>query len=351
MSSSSPEANPSSHAAADSARLPLRPKFVDFLPIIAATIIWAWPMIFVRYVKIETGGAFREDALNFYRYASAAAVIVVFVAITRPGDIGRALRRWPVPLLFACVLAVFQFLWVRGTYLVPASYGMLVNRTTIVFALLFGYVFFADERRVIRSRSFLVSAAAATLAVTGVVLFDRNFALRGELFLGTVLFLASSVIWAGYSVTVRRLMRGLPAMATFAVTVSMAALLMLGLALFKGGMGVMWRSPWNVQLVVFFSGAACVGTTQMLYFVSLKRIGVAYTSLVGLASPFLNGVFAYLVLGPSEILTPWQWGCGAALIACLGYMIWSSSASRLRAAPSPQAGAIADEDEPEARGG
>ena len=323
-----------------SARIPRAIRTADFLPIVVATLIWAWPMIFIRYIKARTGGAFPEDALNLYRYASAAAAVLALVACTRPGDLLAVLRRWPAPLALAAILATFQTIWVRGVYLVPASYGTLVGRSSIVFALLLGYAFFADERRVIRSGRFLLSAAAATAAVAGVIACDRKFALRGALFTGTMLFLVSALIWAAYAVTIRRLVRGLPPMATFAVTVALTTLLLLPAAVVKGGLGVMWSSPWNVQLAVFFSGAACVGATQMLYYVSLKRIGVAYTSLVGLSSPFLTGVFAYLVLGREELLSPWQWAFGAALVASLGYMVWSSAGIALPAPPSPQASPV-----------
>jgi len=123
-------------------------------------------------------------------------------------------------------------------------------------------------------------------------------------------------------VAIRRLARRLPPMATFAVTAAMTTALLLLPAVGDGHMGVMWSSSGKIQLAVFFSGAMCVGATQILYFVSLKRIGVAYTSLVSLGTPFLTGVFAFMVLG--EVLGFWQWLCGAVLVAGLAFMIHGS---------------------------
>ena len=102
----------------------------------------------------------------------------------------------------------------------------------------------------------------------------------------------------------------------------------------------------NVQLAIVFSGALCIGITNCLYYQSLRRIGVAYTALVGLAAPFLTGLFAYLVLGEDEKLNLIQWSLGSVLVVCLGFMILSSSRGRVRAAPSTQgAPGLAPDDE------
>lgn len=294
---------------------------------IAATVMWAWPMIFIRYIKNRTGGEFTPDSLNVYRYSSGALFALGAVALTRPGDFLPVLRRWPVPLALAALLAGFQIVWVRGVYMIGATYGTLLSRSTVVFTLLLGFLLFADERRTIRSGRFLLSAAVAVAAVAGVALLDPGLGLSGaagsDWRVGTALMLASSVLWALYAVAIRKLAARLPPMATFAVTVTVCSLLLLPLGLLDGHMAAMWTSPWDVPVAAVFSGVLCVGATQVLWYVSFRRIGLARTSVVSLASPFLTGVFAFLVL--DEKLTPLQWLCGALLVAGLALMIRTSA--------------------------
>ena len=315
----------------------------------AATLLWAWPMIFVRYVKQETtpsGGdeaLFGPHALNFYRYASAAVVVMALALLRRRRDFGAVLKRLWVPLVLGGMLATFQMIWVFGVWLVPASYGALIIRTTMIFSLLLSYIFFVEERRLIRSRGFLISAAIGLASVVCIMLLDEDFsasdagAHRKALITGTIIFLVSSFLWSVYAVTIRKIARKTKPLPTFAVTVVVATIILAVPALWEGRMGVMWNrevSGLNVQMAVFFSGALCIGITNSLYYQSIRRIGVPRTALIGLAAPFLTGIFAYFVLG--ERLNAWQWIFGTALMFSLAIMILSSSRGRVRAAPSTQ---------------
>jgi drug/metabolite transporter (DMT)-like permease len=336
-------------------------RLVDFLPMIAAVIIWAWPMIFVRYVKVNTTppgtdvALFTPHALNFWRYTSAAITVLTIALLTRRRDFAAVFKRFWVPLVLGVMLATFQMIWVYGVYLVPASYGSLVIRSTMIFSLLLSYFMFAEERKVIRSRGFLVSAILGLIAVACITLFDDKFAVKGALMSGTLIFLVSSFLWSTYAVTIRKIGKRTKPLATFAVTVCVATGILAVPALFENNLGVMWDpsvSTPNVKLAIFFSGALCIGITNCLYYQSLRRIGVAYTALVGLAAPFLTGLFAYMVLGKEEKLNLIQWGFGSVLVICLGVMIVSSSLGRVRAAPSTQAApGLAPEDENSAAGG
>jgi drug/metabolite transporter (DMT)-like permease len=313
-------------------------------------------MIFVRYVKVNTtpegvtDALFTPHALNFWRYASAAVTVLTLALLTRRRDFAAVFRRFWVPLVLGAMLATFQMIWVFGVYMVPASYGALVIRVTMIFSLLLSYVLFAEERRVIRSAAFLISAAVGLASTACIVLFDDDFGSEDErrntLLVGTLILLVSSFLWSVYAVTIRKIARKTKPLPTFASTVVVATAILAVPAIWEGRAGVMWDrdvSGINVQLAVFFSGALCIGITNSLYYQSLRRIGVAYTALVGLAAPFLTGLFAWPVLG--ERLNGWQWTFGSVLVVCLAFMIVSSSRGRVRAAPSTQgAPGLAPED-------
>jgi drug/metabolite transporter (DMT)-like permease len=330
-------------SAADSGRLLAKPGFADFLPIIAATLIWAWPMIFVRYVKVRTTPAgsdealFAPHALNFYRYASAAAVILLISLVVRRRDFLPVLRRAWVPLVLGTMLAIFQMIWVYGVYLVPATYGGLVVRSTMIFSLIMSYFMFSEERGHIRSGGFMTIAVLGLLSVVGICVLDKDFKLHDpskagqNLLAGTAIFLVSSLLWSVYEVTVRKVARRTNPLHTFALTVLVATAILTIPAAAEGRMGVMWDpgvSDFKVQLAVFASGALCIGVSNSLYYQSLRRIGVAYSSIVDLAAPFLTGLFAWLVLGDEEKLSAGQWALGTLLVVGLGYMVWRTAGRR-----------------------
>jgi drug/metabolite transporter (DMT)-like permease len=297
-------------------------------------------MIFVRYVKIATTlpgsdqALFTPHALNFWRYVSASITVMSIALLTRRRDFGPVLRRFWVPLLLGSMLAGFQMIWVYGVYLVPASYGALVIHSTMIFSLLLSYIMFAEERRVIRSGAFLLASAIGLISIVYIAIFDDKFEIGGSLMAGTLIFLVSSSMWSVYAVTIRKVGGRTKPLPTFACTVLVATVILLIPALSENNLGVLWRpevSGFKVKMAVFFSGMLCIGFTNSLYFQSLRRIGIAYTELLGLISPFLTGLFAYLVLGPEEKLNWIQWAFGSLLIFSLALMIVSSRRGRARA--------------------
>jgi drug/metabolite transporter (DMT)-like permease len=235
-------------------------------------------------------------------------------------------------------------IWVYGVWLVPASYGALVVRTTMIFSLTMSYFMFAEERRHMRSGGFLACAGVGLLAVVGICVLDKDFKLHDpskagqNLVAGTAIFLVSSLLWSFYEVTIRKVARRTSPLHTFAVTVLVATAILTVPAAIEGNLGVMWSDAINtdpgmrlkVRAAVFSSGALCIGMTNWLYYQSLRRIGVAYSSVADLAAPFLTGLFAWMVLGDEEKLSVAQWVLGTALLVGLGWMVWRSSMASAR---------------------
>lgn len=306
------------------------PRLRDYAPMALATLFWATPTLFIRYIRRETGDQFSVDAMNAYRYATGTFFCVLLVAAWRPRDFIPVLKKPWIPALLALFLALFQVIWVRGVCLVSAPYSTLVGRSSLLFNLLFVFLLFKDERHLIRSPRFLITTGFCLAAVAGIALADPAFSLQGAnrrvYAIGTLLLLAAAVLWSAYTVFIRRFAPHLPSAATFAITCLFCTLFLF----IPAGHGDALRFPWSpacpgrVIAAVLASGVLCIASTQMLFYASLKRIGVVRSSLIALLTPFLTGVFSVATLG--EVLTPLQWMLGAALAGGLAFIIARSPA-------------------------
>jgi DME family drug/metabolite transporter len=307
------------------------PHLRDYLPIALATLFWAMPTLFIRYIRRETDGQFQVDAMNVYRYAAGSILGLILVASWRPRDFAPVLKKLWIPALLALFLTLFQVVWVRGVCMVSAPYSTLVGRCSLLFNLLFAFILFKEERHLMRSRSFLIVSTLCLAAVGGIAIADPSFSFHGtagksDYLRGTLLLLIAALLWSFYTMAVRRFAKHLPSAATFALTSSLCTLFFIPLTWGNGSLGFI-KSPdcsGKVLWAVIASGALCIAGAQMLFYASLKRIGVVRSSLFSLLTPFLTGLLSFVTLG--EVLLPIQWLLGTVLIAGLAFIIASSSA-------------------------
>jgi DME family drug/metabolite transporter len=307
------------------------PHLRDYLPIALATLFWAMPTLFIRYIRRETDGHFQVDAMNLYRYAAGSSFGLILVAFWRPHDFAPVLKKLWVPALLAFFLTLFQIIWVRGVCLVSAPYSTLIGRSSLIFNLLFVFILFREERHLIRSRRFLIVSTVCLATVAGIAIADPSFTLHGtaanaNYLHGTLLLLLAALLWSFYTMAVRRFAKHLPSAATFALTSSLCTLFFIPLTWGNGSLEFI-KSPecsGRVLWAVIASGALCIAGAQMLFYASLKRIGVVRSSLFSLLTPFLTGLLSLVTLG--EVLKPVQWLLGIVLIAGLAVIIITSTA-------------------------
>lgn len=305
------------------------PHLRDYLPIALATLFWAMPTLFIRYIRRETDNLFPIDAMNLYRYTAGSIFGLILVASWRPRDFAPVLRKLWVPALLALFLTIFQYIWVRGVCLVSAPYSTLIGRSALIFNLLLVFILFKEERHLIRSRRFLIVSALCLAAVAGIAIADPAFSFGGfsgnsSYLQGTLLLLLAALLWSSYTMAVRKYAPNLPSAATFAMTSLFCSLYFIPLTWSDGTLAYI-NSPactGKVILAVIMSGVLCVASAQTLFYISLKRIGVVRSSYFSLLTPFLTGLLSVMTLG--EVLTPLQWALGAILVAGLAVIITST---------------------------
>ena len=171
----------------------------NYAPIMIATFMWIWPPIFIKYL----GSYFDDFTQNFYRYLSAVVFLLTFSLINYRDEFIKALgkiRQFILPTLLVCT---FQTLWVRGIYLLEPGVVALIHRSNVLFVVLFSFILFEDERRIIMSRYFIAGSLMAIAGVAGIIV-GRYGVRLDNLDLGIVLILLCGIGWALYLITVKK---------------------------------------------------------------------------------------------------------------------------------------------------
>lgn len=363
---------------------PAARRLVECFPALGAAFVWGWGPILIM---ILGRARFDAHAQNLYRYVGAVVFFLPLAALVGRRRFLTALRAWPRFLAPAAAVATFQTAWVMAIYRTAPTVAAFAEHSSLLIGVLGGAIFFADERRIVKSRRFIIAAAAVVAGFTGIVLGGRashgggsqiGSEIEGEFGLGVALLAVGAVAWASYALLVKRVLASFPTGSTrrakgpqsekgswregtehespepgpreggmkdeeavgpleaFAVTLLIATAFLLVLALARGDLGHVARVETKHLVLLFASGVLCVGGGQVMYFVSIRRIGVVASQVITLAAPFLTGVIALAIFG--ERMSIMQWLSGTLLVAGVAYLML---ARRPLAREDPPAGTSA----------
>lgn len=325
-----------------------------YLPVFMALVIWSWAGVMIKY--LQEVAQFDAYTQNFYRYAVSAVLMLAAALVVDRAGLRRVLRS-PTCVLAGVLCAAYQTMWVLGLYYVYPTFASFIGRSNMIFTVVIGVAFFADERRLAANPRFLAALLVAMLGVCGVIAFHPDMRLarpapvqgsieagagaastdgdrleahqqagaRRSLIIGTCLIVFGSGLWAAYVYGAKLITRVAAPLPSFAAaSVFMAAVLLLVALVAQGAgradLGHVAEVDGKALLVLFGSGVLCVGVGQVIYYLSVSKVGVAISQTVALASPLLVALNSYLIFG--EELAVMQWLSGLALLAALAYVLW-----------------------------
>jgi len=277
------------------------------LAALPTVLIWSWPTIFIKFLSTD----FDVVTQNFYRYSAASAFLLAYTAIFQRHPMVAA---WKDPrrfLLPSFLVFVFQIVWVQGIYLTTPTIAALISKLDVLFIILLSSLFFASERRIMKSRYFPLGFALAFGGVIGVVL-GRGASLPTQFDLGVAFLLLRCLLWAAYIVSVRNLVRVVDPLVAATVVYTLAAMMFLPTVLIFGEVGRITVVSANTNLVLFGSGVLCVGLGNAFNYTAIRYLGSSIPAILLLATPFLTGIFSYITL--HETLTMLQVASGLLLI-------------------------------------
>ena len=129
---------------------------------------------------------------------------------------------------------------------------------------------------------------------------------------GVILVFFTSIGWAGYQVSVRSTMADVDSRTAFGM---IAAITSTGLVVSMFSFGQPQRAlllPTRMILMVLLSGAVGIAGAHLLFYIALKRIGLAIATSANIVSAVVTALFSRILFG--EDLSPTQWFGGVALV-------------------------------------
>lgn len=270
-------------------------------------MIWSWPTIFITLLSDD----FDVISQNFFRYSAGTVFLLLCTLIFwRRGFLAarKNLHRFLLP---AILVFLFQIVWVEAIYRTTPTTSILLSKLDIIFIAGLCALFFNAERIVVTNRYFIAGAVLALIGVAGFVL-GKGEGVGTEFNFGVSLLLLRSLIWGCYTVSIRSLVHKLEPIVIATWVFLLADLFFLPTILLWGDIHRVVEVSTGTNILLFGSGALCVGLGNALNYTSIKRLGATVTSTLLLLTPFIGGILAYFVC--DETLTASQIVSGAVIV-------------------------------------
>lgn len=278
------------------------------LALIAVLILWSLPTLFVKYLMAY----YDPFSQNLLRYASGTALMLPWMMWRL-----RRQRRWlgrreVLRLLWPTLPNVLhQTGWVVALQWVYPALTSFLNKSSILFAAVMAWAFFPEERWLYRSGRFLAGILFCILGTLGLALLRPDLA-EMKINIAVLLILLSALMWALYSVTVKKFASDTGPAISFAVVSVYTTLLLVPPTLAWGDLARWREAPWQVNTVLVLSGVLCIGLGHTLYYYALKVIGVSVCATMLLLTPLGTMLLSLWFFG--EQLTSGQIASGLILL-------------------------------------
>jgi drug/metabolite transporter (DMT)-like permease len=280
-----------------------------YFAVFATVIIWSTPSLFQFYLIRY----YEPWSQNFYRYLVAFLAVLPFVFLR----FRRAGGRLDVRAFVACLIpslpnVVHQISQTVALYHMGPGVYAIFGRSSVIFTALLALLFFPEERRIIRQWQFQVGTALGLLGAVGVVCFQEGWRAGAVPLAGFAIASTASLCWALYSVLVKRPSALLGPIRSFGVVSFITTLLLLPLTVAFGKIDTPFRVGGGVNIILIISAVTCISLAHVLYYVAIRRVGVALSQTLQLICP--AGALGLSALFFGERLTQAQlWSAGLLL--------------------------------------
>ncbi len=266
---------------------------------------WSCVPLFLRYFA-ESIDAWTSNGWRYGFSAFLWAPVVIFGLLRRrlpPGV-------WRAALIPSLVNSGGQVAFTWSHYKIDPGLLTFGLRSQIVFAAVGAYLLFPNERRVVRSKSYLGGGLAVIAGTAGALMLgDETF--QGAHVAGVGLSVLSGFLFASYGIAVRKYMRGVNSVVAFAVISQYTAFAMVALMLMLGddaGATAITGLTFHQFLLLLFSAVIGIALGHVFYYMSIARLGVAVSAGVLQLQPFGVAVGSWYLF--SEHLNAAQWASG-----------------------------------------
>ena len=280
-----------------------------YAAIFATVVIWSTPSLFQFYLIRY----YEPWSQNFYRYSVAFLAVLPFV-IYRFRQSGPRLdaKLFLVCLVPALPNVVHQITQTVALYHMGPGVYAIFGRSSVIFTALLALIFFPEERGIIRQWQFQVGTILGLIGAVGVVCFQEGWQAGSVPLRGFAIAFTASFCWALYSVLVKRPSARLGPIRSFGVISFITSLLLLPLTLAFGKIETPLRVGAGVNIILIVSAVTCISLAHVLYYVAIRKVGVALSQTLQLICP--AGALGLSALFFGERLTQAQlWSAGLLL--------------------------------------
>ena len=294
---------------------------LGLLAIVATLLAWSVAPLLIR--------SFRDvvdpHTNNAVRYSMGALLWApLLVMAMRRGRIGAPLfRRASVPLAWN---VVGQVAFSMSFYEIDPGLVTFALRSQIVAVAMIAPLMFPAERLVMRSSSFrtglfCVIAGVLTMAAIGFAASSRETIADTDpwrLARGFGLAFLAGIGYAGYGLTVRKCLDGVPHTHSFAVVGLMTAVSMVVVMVVASptrGLVALTVEPGDYARLLA-TGIIGIGVSHVLFYFAMERLGVALSTGIIQTQPVLVGTASYFIYQEQLLAAQWIFG-GVAIAGAL----------------------------------
>ncbi len=283
---------------------------------VLAIVLWGVSFISIKIALEEISPV----TMITIRYTIGAAIIGAFAAARREWK--QITRRDLLALAMVGFVGIGlqQLLQVAGQMLAPASIAGLLAATAPAFTLILASIFLGEKQTWLQAAGVGLALAGSAIVITNGQLSDiQSFFTTGDAIFsgselqGSLLVLASALVWALFIIFNRKVVQDKPAMIVTAAMFSFGTLFVLPLfILLRGWQEFADISPrgWSA---ILFTALLCTAAAYLLNTHALKHVPASRVAVIQMLEPLVVVVTAVLVLGET-ISTPVAIGASAILV-------------------------------------
>jgi drug/metabolite transporter (DMT)-like permease len=285
------------------------------LACLGSLIFWSLGPIFVKYLT----GYLDSWTQNLLRYSVACLFWLPFLVLsikTKRLDH----RVWHRALVPAAANILMQSLYAAAFYYIGPAFMVLQMKTNIIWIAGFSFVFFSDERALVRSKHFWIGLTLSIVGLIG-VMYNKVDLAEGRIITGIIIAQAAAFMWGIYTLSIKIAFRDIDSRSGFSVT---SIYTVAGLAVFALLFGNVQRATqigtWQ-WICVIISGITAIALAHTLYYAAIRRIGATIPALVILAQPFIVLAISHVIF--RESMNIFQLFFGVILLTGSALAIWA----------------------------
>jgi drug/metabolite transporter (DMT)-like permease len=290
----------------------------DFFLLVVLIVFWGSSFVVVKFALREGLTPF---AIATFRFLVAGALFLVALLVEKARNRNYSLKvelRDVSVLLFLGLTGITLFFAAQytGIKLAGASIAaILVCLLSPILITSFSAMLFKE--RLSRRQILGISVAAlGTLAVTVGGTFSMQF--NTDFLLGSLILLATPVLWTAYSLTGKKTIEKYSPFLTVAYVNILGGVLLVPFSLAEGSLTQVFSMTATGWFAIFYLAVTCSLLGYYIWLRSIKTVGAAVTSSFLFAEPLVTVTFA-VTLVQEQVTLPII--AGAFLILAGVYLI------------------------------